>query len=146
MSLMQKIKADQLTARKNREVLKASLLTTLLGEAQTIGKNDGNRDSTDTEVTAVIKKFVKNLSEVLTITEQESSTHQKAMIEKSILESYLPSQLIGDALTCIIQDIIAQVGNNSKSSMGIIMGKLKAEFDGQYDGKEASIIVKNLLV
>lgn len=146
MSLLIQIKSDQLAARKNREALKASLLTTLLGEAQVIGKNDGNRESTDAEVTAVVKKFIKNLGDVLSATEQQSSAHQKALMEKSILEAYLPTQLTGDALLCIIQDIISEIGNNSKSSMGTIMAKLKSEFDGRYDGKEASNMVKGILI
>lgn len=145
MSLLSQIKSDQLAARKNREALKASLLTTLLGEAQVIGKNDGNRESTDAEVTAVVKKFVKNLGDVLTVTEQESSAHQKALMEKSILESYLPTQLTGAALDFAITSITEEVGNK-KSDMGKVMQALKAKYDGQYDGKEASNIVKGILI
>lgn len=145
MSLLQTIKADQLAARKNRESIKASLLTTLLGEAQSIGKNDGNRESTDAEVIAVIKKFVKNIGEVVKVTSSDSDAHQTALTEKNILESYLPSQLTGDALTRIICDIAEQIGP-SKSNMGKIMSKLKSEFDGQYDGAEASAIVRSILI
>jgi hypothetical protein len=60
MSLIQTIKADQVQARKARSA-SASILTTLIGEAEMIGKNAGDRESTDEEVIAIIKKFIKNL-------------------------------------------------------------------------------------
>ena len=50
MTLFSQIKADQLAARKAKDGLKATLLTTLIGELTAIGKNDGNREVTDAEV------------------------------------------------------------------------------------------------
>lgn len=42
--LIVKIKHDQLVARKNRDQIESTLLTTLIGEADMVGKNNGNRD------------------------------------------------------------------------------------------------------
>ena len=39
--LIKTIKADQLQARKNRDKIATSLLTTLIGEADTAAKNKG---------------------------------------------------------------------------------------------------------
>ena len=63
MSLIQDIKSASLVARKARETKKAESLITLYSEASMIGKNDGNRESTDAETIAVIKKFIKNIDE-----------------------------------------------------------------------------------
>ena len=65
--LIEKIKEDSLRARKDRNTWKANLLTTLYAEASMIGKNKGNRVSTDEETTAVITKFLKNAQETKTV-------------------------------------------------------------------------------
>lgn len=64
MTLIQQIKDKQIAARKSGDSL-ASLYTTLLGEASIIGKNAGNRETTDVEVVAVVKKFIKNIDETV---------------------------------------------------------------------------------
>ena len=48
--LINQIKSDALEARKARQTNTATLLTTLYSEASMVGKNDGNRESTDAEV------------------------------------------------------------------------------------------------
>ena len=67
MSIVTNIKAASLQARKDRNAPKAALLSTLLGEVQMIGKNNGNRESTDGEAIAVIKKMLNNTTETLNI-------------------------------------------------------------------------------
>jgi len=71
MTLMEQIKTAQVTARKTG-AQEASLLTTLLGEAAMVGKN-ANRETTDQEVVAVVKKFVKNIDENYHSTNQPQS-------------------------------------------------------------------------
>lgn len=142
-TLIEKIKESQVTARKARDTLMTNLLTTLIGEAEMVGKNDGNRTPTDAEVVATIKKFMKNLDETLKVV-----THSPAVsdlqCERRILELFLPTQITGDALKSIIEAIAVEVGAQPKD-MGKVMGLLKARHDGQYDGKEASTLTKLVL-
>lgn len=149
MSLLQKIKADQLAARKSKDVTTASLLTTLIGEIQTISKNEGNRDVTDSEVTAIIQKFRKNLNELISGCADKpeyADNVTKAKAEFFILEEYLPQQMTGAALEFAIKTTANTIGATKKSDMGKLMQAFKAQFDGQYDGKEASNIVKSILI
>ena len=60
MTLIEQIKAAQLTARKNRDAAAAASLTTLIGEAEMIGKN-ANRVVHDLEVVGILKKFIDNI-------------------------------------------------------------------------------------
>lgn len=55
MTLIATIKLEQLNARKARDSVKASLLTTLLGELQTLAKNSGKDESTDAQVVVLVK-------------------------------------------------------------------------------------------
>lgn len=136
MSLMEQIKQAQVAARKAgaAEAAKASLLTTLLGEATMVGKN-ANRETTDQEVVAVVKKFIKNVDETiaaLTARNQDASTF---MAERAILEFYLPMQLSEDAL--------GQVAECQKD-MPSFMRHLKENFAGKYDGRLASMVAKKI--
>lgn len=63
--LIEKIKADSIEARKAKETVKANLLVTLLAEVTKVGKDKGNRATTDEEAIAVIKKFLKGVEETL---------------------------------------------------------------------------------
>lgn len=145
MSLIQQIKTDQLTARKKKDKNAVSLLTTLIGEAEIIGKDDGNRESTDLEVVAVIKKFIKNLNEVLKVTEMNNNNYSNAIYEVELLETYLPTQLNESDLLNLIQPQVDALDNISPKHMGKIMSWLKQNYSGQYDGKMASSIVKGVL-
>lgn len=142
MSLMNQIKQDQLQARKAREIKKASLLTTLIGEASIIGKNDGNRETTDEEVIRVIKKFIKGLQEVKQHS-NDTAAFCECDVEIEILESYLPKMLTTEELEVIIKTMVEGAGG--EATMGSIMGALKSVYPGLYDGKVASGIVKEML-
>lgn len=156
--LIETIKKDQLQARKDKNEVVSSLLTTLIGEAEMIGKNDGNRKTTDTEVTAVIKKFVKNIDETVTAltksAEQETDVAKKETLqikvagfekEKTILMPYLPQQLNDDQIRAEMGKIIAEFSLAGPKGMGVLMKEMKARFNGAYDGAVASKISKELL-
>jgi len=138
--LLELIKSDQLEARKAKQTTRASLLTTLLGEAQMIGKNKGNRESTDSEVVAVTKSFLKKAREVADIAPSD-----KIAEEIDILESYLPKQLTESDMKLIAATVILDNGYASPKDMGKIMKHFKETYDGQYDGAVLSKAVKALL-
>lgn len=133
--LINKIKEDNLVARKAHDSAKASLLTTLLGEAEMIGKNDGNRQTTDAEVQEVIQKFVKNNK--LTIAALKDIGAEQFHKENEILSEYLPKMLSEEELKVVILSY-------GTKNMGEIMKQLKANHAGMYDGQLASKIAKTL--
>jgi uncharacterized protein YqeY len=145
MSLLAQIKQDQLAARKAKETAKAALLTTLIGEVEMVGKNDGNREVTDVEVVAMVKKFLKNVNETLkALGGIEGGIAMQYMAESQILESYLPKQFTEDQLTTILDSIKIEISAGPKD-MGKMLGLLKNRFDGQYDGRLASTVAKSLI-
>ena len=145
MTLLETIKKDQLQARKDRNKEKASLLTTLLGEAQMPGKNDGNRESTDVEVVAIVKKFIKNSNEIISNAYPAADIAVQAQNEIDTLEKYLPEQIEGQRLEMTLIGIVASVKAESIRDMGKVMKVLKEQYAGRYDGKEASTLIKELL-
>ena len=139
MTLFAQIKTDQLTARKSKDVLAATLLTTLIGELTAIGKNDGDREVTDADVVKLVKKFNDGMEQTAKycagVNQEGLDT---ALAEMEIISKYLPQQMDEAALTAAVKEIVAEVG----PVMGKVMGELKARFAGQYDGALASKIVK----
>jgi len=140
MSLIDKVKADQLAARKARDQVAASLLTTLIGELTTVAKNAGREYPTDEEVTAVIRKFLKSNTELQTHL-IDVAMLATAKIEALLLSSFLPKQMSEDELREAVKAIVA----DGASNVGAVMGQLKAKHTGLYDGKLASTIIKEVL-
>lgn len=126
--IIEKLKADSLTARKSKSPM-ASLLTTVVSDCQMIAKNE-NREVTDEDCIKVIRKFLKGVEEMIQKTESEQFIQ-----EKVLLESYLPRQLSADEITDIIQ---------AENLFGVpdIMRFFKENFPGKYDSKVLSQIAK----
>lgn len=143
--LLETINQDRNEARKMKYTATATLLTTLYSEAQMVGKNDGNRETTDTEVVAVIKKFLKNLEETMNNLPETDERYAIAQTEHATLLHYLPQQLTEEELREVIEDLIQTNDVTSMKDMGFVMTELKAYYDGQYDGKTASQIVREVL-
>ena len=137
--LIEKIKADMITAKKAGDKNKASLLVTLYSEAVKVGKDKENRDSTDTEVVGVVKKFLNGIDETLQVLGNQGTAVQIFLQERDILNSYLPQQLDREEL----EDIIGPLHIAGKN-MGEIMKHLKENYAGLYDGRIAADIIKRL--
>lgn len=142
MTLIEQIKEHQLKVRKNRDAAAAATLTTLIGEAEMIGKN-ANRQVSDNEVVSLIKKFIDNIDFTLSkVTEGQ----EKLLAEKELLSIFMPVQLNREQLTNIINDIKVEVNASVPKDMGKIMSVLKTRYETCYDGKMAAEIVKTVLV
>lgn len=133
MTLIEQIRQKQISARKARTI-EASLFTTLLGEAEMVGKNAGNRAPTDEEVVAVIKKFIKNNEETLKVA---ILPEQIFMLNAEVfaLQQLLPKQLDVDTLRMITRNC---------RDLPDFMRYLKLEYAGRYDGKLASAVAKEM--
>lgn len=142
MTLFDTVKQNQLAARKSRDALASTLLTTFIGEILAAAKKDGNREVCDADVVATAKKFIDNMNDTLGFLGLSNPEATEVVIrERAILSAYMPQQMSDDDLRAEVEKIIAVVGKN----MGAVMAALKANFAGRYDGKAASTIVKSLL-
>ena len=141
-SLLSTIRQDSIAARKNRDAVAASLLVTLLSEAEMTGLNDGKRESTDAEVLATVRKFLKNNDETLKVKVGD----EVLLREKALLEGYLPKQLSEDELRAAIQAIASDLGLTAITGKdtGALMKGLNAQYAGQFAGGQASAIIKQL--
>lgn len=133
-----KIKDLLLEARKAKKTAEITFYSTLLGELVAIGKNNGNRETTDDEAVRHIKKWVSNIDE--TIRARGEGVCTELLYEKVLCQQFLPQQLDDVVLREIIAAMIDTLGKNQ----GIVMKTLKEQYPNQYDGKLASTIFKEL--
>lgn len=144
--LIEQIKAQQVVSRKNRDSFRIGVLTTLLGEAEKIGKDAGNRQTTDEECIRTIKKFVKNINETLKITDKKSDVLNK---ELDVLSEFLPDEMSENDIAASIAQIISEMQNDDTNPIiviGTVMRVFKAQYiDANYDGKTVSNIIRGQL-
>jgi uncharacterized protein YqeY len=147
------IKADQLQARKDKNGLKASLLTTLIGEIESnLTRLDATlREAKSDETTvATINSFLKNnrkAQDDMSISEIHPDAVVQNLIdlreEAVILNAYLPQQLTVEQLEQIFNTTFP---NGMKASdRGTAMKVLKANYAGQYNGQTASDVLTKLI-
>lgn len=142
--LIEQIREQSLQARRAKDTVRATLLVTLYAEAARVGKDAGNRDTTDEEAQRVVRKFLKGVEESLAVLKDETA-RQVALAEKAILESLLPQRVTGEQLQAVVQDIVATLPEKSPKQMGAVMRTLKERLAGSYDGAEATTLVKQAL-
>lgn len=130
MSLIEKISGDFMAAYKAKDMVKKDFLGVLKTEV-----TKETKTPEDNFVVNKIKSMIKNAESTNSLSEEELI----------ILNSYLPKQYTEDELKEIIQTIMGENNFSSPSDMGKVMGFLKSKYDGQYDGKLASKITKDLL-
>lgn len=146
MALLEDIKKEQMVMRKAKRTPEVGILTLLIGETLKVGKDNGNRLPTDEEVVAVIKKFIKNCNDNMSVSDPSSEFFQKSQSEVEYLSKFLPRQLSENEIRAFVLDEIDSAGGvPNMKMMGSIMKSLTTKFPGQVDGKEASKIVRGTL-
>lgn len=135
--LVDDIRSQRMTAMKARDSVTKTLLTTLLGELESIAKRT-QCDITDDMVVKACKKFISGNNEVIEAGVKLNLELPNLEAENVLLETFIPKQLTEDELRAIIVEMDA-------SHLGEIMQKLKANYDGIYDGKLASTIARDIL-
>ncbi len=130
MSLIEKISKDFMSAYKDKDMEKKNFLGVIKTEV-----TKETKTPEDSYVVAKLKSMVKNAQSTNSLTEYELN----------IINNYLPTQMTEDVLRETIGDIITKEELSTMKDMGKIMGYLKSNFEGEYDGKLASTITKELL-
>lgn len=127
--MVEQIKNDMVKAMKEKDTVRRDVLRVLRGELQRSFITE------DADVIKTVKKMVQNIKE-----------NDANEAEIAVLEEYLPKQMTNDEMTAHVTDFIKEVGLDSPKQMGLVMSYFKETYDGTYDGKALSGIVKNLLV
>lgn len=126
--LYQKIKTDQLEARKLRKELDTKVLTMLLSEADSIQLQRLPEDKQESTMMDIILRYEKNLLKNIDLFSGNKVFVQELNNELEVIKKYLPIKLSKE-------DIIEIFSSDNYKSFGEFMKYLSLYHKGQYDAK-----------
>ena len=147
MTLAQRLETDYLAAYKSKDTLRLSVLRLLKTSMKNLLVERMQQPLEDGDILDLIARQCKQRQDSIaqyTAANREDLAAREAE-ELVILKEYMPTQIEGSALRETIQSLIAETGAVAIKDMGKVMQALTAKYKGQYDGKEASTIVRELL-
>lgn len=126
-----------------------TLVTTLRGLKSAILYAEvakGSRDLglPDSEVIALLSKEAKKRQESSDLYLQGGNAEKSAaeLVEKQVIERYLPQQLSDVELSAIVEEIMATMGEMDNSKMGQAIGAVKARVGATVEGSRIASAVK----
>ncbi|MCR4280294.1 MAG: GatB/YqeY domain-containing protein [Candidatus Komeilibacteria bacterium] len=146
MNLVEKIEKDKLTAMKERQALRLSvlrMLSTALKNA-TISKME---ILTDDEALKIIRTEIKKRQDSIAAFDKAGMADKvkQESQEKEILEQYLPPPMTDEELEVIVKDTLATGNFTQMSQFGQAMGATVKAVGGRADGQRVQTVVKKHL-
>ena len=140
--LSSRIRDDLNGARRERDKLRTTVLTTLLSEIKN-KQIEVQHELSDEEVVEVVNRQIKRRREAA---EQmrgggREELAQKEEQEAELLRVYLPQQLSEEEARAIVREAVAGGAKDVGAVMKAVMPKLK----GKFDGKETNRLVREEL-
>lgn len=146
MSLIENLGKDIVTAMKEKDQLKLSVLRMVKGAIQLENINN-KKELNDELFIDVVSKQIKQRNESLEEFNKAGRTDlaDKVSSEIEILKAYLPEQLSLDEIEKILNSAFAKVNPTSGKDMGAIMKEVTPLLKGKADMKEVSTMIKEKL-
>lgn len=146
--LEKQIANDTLTAMKNSDKFKVSVLRMLKSAIQSEKINSKLVTLTDEQIIMVIKKQLKERTSSI---EEYTNYNRLDMVsdlqkEIAILEGYLPKQLSREELEIKVQEILKNYPNVTIKDMGKIMKEASSTLGSVADMSEVSKLIKASLI
>lgn len=136
MTILEQIQETKLKARRNGEY-GASFFSFVQSEIEKVGKNSGNRQTTDDEAIRVIRKIIET-----NLKTHELSQNEDLIRENSLLERFLPQMVQDEVLVEFVRKTFSTLDN---PHLGAIMKAVKQEFGTLADMNRAKEIATKLL-
>lgn len=139
MTVIEKLKTESMRLRKERSPVAASIQFAI-SEVEKVGKNAGNRMTTEDEAIKVIQKITATLRENLKVT-TEAAAAENVNAELAVLESVLPQMASAEEIRSKL--VFAFDGAATKNK-GEIMKWAKAEWGARADMKIVGAVANEL--
>ncbi|MGH7156709.1 MAG: GatB/YqeY domain-containing protein [Candidatus Saccharimonadales bacterium] len=149
MAIREQIESDLKTALLAGDKAKAETLrnikSALLNE--TISQNARETGLNDEQVQKVLAKESKKRQEAADLYKQGGADDRASneLVEKTIIDAYLPEQMGEDQVAKVVDEEIAKVPGASLQNMGQIIGAVRSRTGGQADGALIARLVREKL-
>lgn len=150
MSIKEQLDADLKAALLGGDKALATTLRGLKAAILNVEVAKGLREEglPDTEIISLFSKEAKKRQESADMytqgNRQESADAE--LLEKRIIEQYLPAQLSDEELNEVVDQVVAELGGLSQAQMGQAIGKIKSIVGASVDGSRIALAVKARLV
>ena len=123
------------------------LVVSAIKDAEIAGRSKGQKEMTDGDITAILKKMIKQRNESCEVYKKagRSELLENETKEIEVINVFLPKQLSEEETKKICEDVIKSVGASSMKDMGKVMGALKSKHSDTLDFSKVSSIIKELL-
>jgi uncharacterized protein YqeY len=140
-TVIEKLKNQSLKLRKERNPVAASI-TFALSEIEKVGKNNGNRETTNDEAIKVVQKLIATVNENIRFASNSNDESRLAALnfEKQILESALPQMATDEE----VREFLSAIFITAPANKGVVMKELKAKFGSLVDMKRAGEIATGM--
>jgi uncharacterized protein len=150
MSLKQQIESklnEALKAKDKSTYPTLRLIVSAIKDAEIAGRSKGQKEVTDSDVTAILKKMIKQRNESCEVYKKAG---RKELLESEtreieVISIFLPKQLSEEETKKICQETVKAVNASSMKDMGKVMGALKSKHADTIDFSKVSSIIKELL-
>jgi len=123
------------------------LVVSAIKDAEIASRTKGQKEISDSELTAILKKMIKQRNESCEVYKKagrgELLENEKKEIE--VISVFLPKQLNEAETKKICEEAIKSSGASSMKDMGKVMGVLKSKHAETLDFSKVSSIIKELL-
>ena len=137
----EELHAEMVAAMKAKDKVRLGVARLVLGELKNAASRGGAHEITEEEVTAQLKRTLKQPNETLEMSEKAGNNAERTenlREQVAVLESLLPQQVSGDELVALVEKTIAELGATSKKDMGRVRGALTAATNGNFDKPAAA--------
>ena len=123
------------------------LVVSAIKDAEIAGRSKGQKEMTDADITAILKKMIKQRNESCEVYKKagRSELLENETKEIEVISVFLPKQLSEEETKKICADVVKSVGASSMKDMGKVMGALKSKYSDTLDFSKVSSIIKELL-
>ncbi len=140
MTVVEQLKQHSMKLRKERDPL-APKLVFALSEIEKVGKNAGNRATTEDEAIKTIQKIVSTIDQTVDLLSPNSPVVYDLQREKQILQGVLPQMASEEEVRSLLVDIL---GTAAPKNKGIAMKVIRDEYGAKVDMKRAGEIVTEM--
>lgn len=142
MSVIEKLKSESMALRKVRSPVAPAILFAL-SEIEKVGKNNGNRATTEDEAIKVIQKLIATIDENLKLNVDENR-RTSLNFEKQILMGVLPQMASDSEITDFLRELFTGKRGGDLPKKGDVMKALRDKFGALVDMKRAGQIATEI--
>jgi len=136
--------ADLTAAMKARDMPRVYVLRGLLTAAKNLKVERRAQSLSEADLVQLVRREVRQREEAEEFAKKagRDDAVEQNRAERAMLDAYVPPQMDAAALETVVRGIVASMPS---PAMGPVMAALREQHAGQFDGKQASEIVKRVL-